>query len=119
MRIKIKINEEKLHNLEYMQHLAKGLGLFDDKFPDENQGGGYHSFKELCLNKIELPSFSENNSEQIRDCMALGRFHPSIRWKALVSIHVFRTKLARPGAIEKELEKIKNLKNKKDVKNST
>lgn len=70
--------------------LAKFLQLYDDRFPDEQQGGGFHRFKQMCFDiTLQLPE-SANPHIHPSHQYVLSSLHVMIRPKALVLAKHFR-----------------------------
>jgi len=91
-RIKIGGINEKL--LSYIMVHGEALGLYDKRFEENNQCGGWFAFKHLCLMKDDLPNESyvkengnyEPGSIPLNPGMyTLGKIHKNLRNPALQS----------------------------------
>ena len=85
--IKFEVREDVVTDFK---SFAIALGLFDGAFSEEEQGGGYHRFKELCFYSGELPIKYDQNNVQGHGWYLMQGLHVGIRQQALNLAHNFR-----------------------------
>lgn len=98
MKAKIKF-EIKKEVVEDIHTCAGHLSMYDDRFPEEDQCGGYDAFKELCLQVDELPDIKNMTREdfihmhgELSEVNHLNRIHPLARQPALELANKIRKK---------------------------
>jgi hypothetical protein len=84
-KLKLKF-QENTELIETIKSLAKQLDLYDPKFDEDSQGGGYHGFKQLCLLKQNLPDdvgvYKDIGSAHLHPgYFQIARIHPLMRHK--------------------------------------
>lgn len=95
MKFQIKIKPE---ILKLIQEKAQGLGLFDSRFSEEEQCGGYFAFKQLCLQKEATPSDKfikyDGSWDKMYDGLPgiylLRQIHPALRSSLLRTVSLLR-----------------------------
>jgi hypothetical protein len=69
IKFNIKKQEIKPEFLHKIKSGAYHLSLYDPRFPESDQCGGYVAFKELCMSE-EIP---------VKDDLSWSNFHPLLR----------------------------------------
>ncbi len=91
MKLKIQIKGDLIDDIH---ELAYNLCLYDDKFSEETQCGGYHAFKQLVTIRGELPP-SPIQPKVPHDFVGfylLGKIHFNLREDALKGAKILRKK---------------------------
>lgn len=98
MKTKIKF-EIKKEVSDDIRNLSGHLYMYDERFPDTDQCGGYDAFKELCLQVEDLPKaqlFTQDQFTLLQGELAeihpLKRIHPLARKQALELVNYIRKK---------------------------
>jgi hypothetical protein len=77
---------------------ASKLELYDDRFPDSEQCGGYHAFRRLCLREQALPKgpFRDSHGYAV-ECLDpdVCHLHVLLREVAVNTAHYVRKQLKK------------------------
>lgn len=95
-KIKFEIKKE---ISEDINKLSAHLQMYDERFPETSQCGGYDTFKELCLQVDDFPEAQLFTQKQfvsldgeLAEIPLLRRLHPLARQQALELINYIRKK---------------------------
>ena len=82
---------------DLIDYWATKLDLYDNRFPDEEQCGGYHAFRRMCLREQGLPKgpFKDRNGAIWVEDPDLNHLHVLIREAAVDSARYVRKKLKK------------------------
>lgn len=103
-KIKFKIKPEVM---ELFYILAEYLQLYDKRFPENDQCGGFIGFKNLCFNTKNLPKniTQYESNEDLPGFYYIKTLHPLIRQSALNLAKAFQQ--SKEGTVIERLKEIK------------